>query len=165
MERLAGTHPPSRCLAFLPFSSFSLSLSLSLRLALTGCTTYPLPISHRGYYVNGRVVSNPTIQNPASGVNVPKFPRATLLNMHLLRFRCTGGGRGWSEMTRRRCEMEKGGTSWQGSGGMWGGNWGGGWTGQTGAQSGILSALQDARDWNAGLRYSASRNASVLGAR
>ena len=29
MERLAGTHPPSRCLAFLPFSSFSLSLSLS----------------------------------------------------------------------------------------------------------------------------------------
>ena len=33
-------------------------------------------------------------------------------------------------------------------------------------RAGILSALQDAaRDWNAGSRYSTSRNASVLGAR
>ena len=28
---------------------------------------------------------HPHIQNPASGVNVPEFPRVSLLNMHLLR--------------------------------------------------------------------------------
>lgn len=55
--------------------------------------------------------------------------------------------------------------------GMWGGNWRGRVVvrqDNTGGarRAGILSALQDAaRDWNAGSRYSTSRNASVLGAR
>lgn len=36
---------------------------------------------------------HPHVQNPASGVNVPEFPRVSLLNMHLLR----AGGTGWEE--------------------------------------------------------------------
>ncbi|KYN06998.1 hypothetical protein ALC62_02034 [Cyphomyrmex costatus] len=48
------------------------------------------------YYVNGRVASDlpppsPRPQNPASGVNVPEFPRVSLLNMHLLRAPGRGG--------------------------------------------------------------------------
>lgn len=63
-------------------------------------------------------MSDPTIQNPASGVNVPKFPRASLLNMHLLRFRCStrkGGGTDGMEGEDTRLLGGEGGTNEEGS--------------------------------------------------
>lgn len=137
LQRLAGTPSPPRHVV--------LHLPLPLR------APPPLTPLHGGYYVNGRVASNPTIQNPASGVNVPKFLRAPLLNMHLLRFGRHGGrGRGGL----RRGRHDSSGWLWRGGGRT-----------ATGGATGFFLSFGDARDWNAGSPYSASRNASILDAR
>lgn len=67
------------------------------------------------------------VQNPASGVNVPEFPRVSLLNMPPSTRAGSRGG-----------DWGKGGNA-------------GGW-GPVGRAvcNGILSIFPDARDWNAG---------------
>lgn len=73
---------------------------------------HPLPSGGKGgttMLTDGSRPTNhrhPHVQNPASGVNVPEFPRVSLLNMHLLRAprRVAGdrkrGERGWDRVGR-----------------------------------------------------------------
>lgn len=73
---------PYRDLASSPLLSYSLCHPLP-----SGGTTMLTDGSRPTYH------RHPHVQNPASGVNVPEFPRVSLLNMHLLR----AGGTGWEE--------------------------------------------------------------------
>lgn len=95
LEQLASlSSPPAR-------HHHGIPTSLPLRSCLIPCY-HPLPSGGTMLTDGSRPTyhRHPHVQNPASGVNVPEFPRVSLLNMHLLRAPGRGGpGVGGNERT------------------------------------------------------------------
>lgn len=103
LERLTTPATTRISILFLPFPP---SGTLRSRFLFASCLTprHPLPSGGTLLTDGSRPTyhRHPHVQNPASGVNVPEFPRAFLLNMHLPRAPARGEqgerNRRWTEV-------------------------------------------------------------------